>query len=725
MKKLLTLIYLILSVSVIAQWSNNADQNLKITSLIGDQVLPKVRLAPNGDYYVGYFSIENGNYNVRLQRFDNNGNMLWPENGLLISSHPSMTWLTDWDMAVDQTNHAILVWQDIRTGNNNIAAYRISPDGVFNWGQNGILLSNSTAFNVSPKVTVTNAGNCVVAWQAGNVIIRQKLSPSGEKLWGPNGITLSGTGTYSWPQLFPTAEDDVIMKYFIDSGPAWAPTRHVFAQRYNSSGNAVWMSPTTISNAGAITAWTQIFPMISDGEGGFYICWNDFRVSPTLSSAWLQHVRANGQTVFSANGVKVSSRDFTNQFYPAVAKPEGDNFIYVYWNDVNGDQNLWGIYGQKINLSGSLQWGAEGKEIIPLTNKAVLPDLIMPVENDVIILYESFFNGTQTALKAMRLDAGGERVWPEGDITVSAVQSNKVHLDGSRFDGNQWVFVWEDNRTGDVELFAQNLRSNGTLGAAASEGQISGTVSIEGSMADVSEVLIQVSNQSIHPQADGSYSITLAAGSYDLIFSHPYTQTITVENASVVGGQTTNLDASLMMHRTNVEIKAHNQWSEPVMGAMVNITGPEGNSTGTTNEVGVYVLPNAPYGNYSVTASYFGQGGFASDTIIDASNNVIQIVLTLVSIYETSQKTVYTIEPNPITASSRIRVHQAGALGPEKIELYNSQGKLLSTYNGQKLFENTNGIELRSIISLENLSMGMYYLRLSNKHYSQIIKFVK
>ncbi len=39
-----------------------------------------------------------------------------------------MTWLTDWDMTVDHENHAILTWQDIRSGgNNNVVAYRISP----------------------------------------------------------------------------------------------------------------------------------------------------------------------------------------------------------------------------------------------------------------------------------------------------------------------------------------------------------------------------------------------------------------------------------------------------------------------------------------------------------------------------------------------------------------------------------------------------------------------
>ena len=37
-----------------------------------------------------------------LQKFDVYGNELWAEGGLLISDHTQDTWLTDWDMTVDQ-----------------------------------------------------------------------------------------------------------------------------------------------------------------------------------------------------------------------------------------------------------------------------------------------------------------------------------------------------------------------------------------------------------------------------------------------------------------------------------------------------------------------------------------------------------------------------------------------------------------------------------------------
>ena len=230
-KSLLSFFALLLIAQIsFAQWSSNAAVNNVICSLAGEQALPKIATCPNGDTYIGYFSNESGNYDVRLQRLDSQGNELWASGGILISSNESMTWLTDWDMTADVNNHCVMTWQDIRNGNNNIYAYRISPAGSFVWGSNGIALSDNSAFNASPKVTCTAAGNAVFAWMSDDVLIIQKLDPAGTKQWGNNGITLSTSNALKWPQLMPVGTDEVVMKYFEDSGPPNAPTRHVFAQ---------------------------------------------------------------------------------------------------------------------------------------------------------------------------------------------------------------------------------------------------------------------------------------------------------------------------------------------------------------------------------------------------------------------------------------------------------------------------------------------------------------
>ncbi len=130
-KALLSVCLVYFSLNGFCQWSTDPSVNNAIATLAGEEVMPKVAVAESGITYISWLSKEPDNYNVRLQKLDIFGNNLWAEGGLLISDHPTMTWTTDWDMTVDQEEHAILVWQDIRTGNNDVFAYRISPEHEF------------------------------------------------------------------------------------------------------------------------------------------------------------------------------------------------------------------------------------------------------------------------------------------------------------------------------------------------------------------------------------------------------------------------------------------------------------------------------------------------------------------------------------------------------------------------------------------------------------------
>jgi len=461
----LILFLLFIPAFLFGEWSNNPAENFAVCNLTGSQALPKIATSSTGDTYISWFSNETGNYDVRLQRFDVRGDEFWSHNGILISNHPSMSWLTDWDMTVDNANHAILTFQDIRNGgNNNIYAYRISPDGDFVWGADGLELSNSTAFDVSPKVTVTNVGNAVIAWQADDVIIMQKISPEGTLLWGPNGITLSCENTYSWPQLLPVGTDDVILKFFEDSGSPWAPIRHVLAQRFDSNGSAVWTENTVISNAGGISAWTQIFPFISDGNDGFFIAWHDDRDSNMLADIFIQHVDSNGNTLWPDNGIEVSTMPSRNHFYPKLVYPLNRGEVYVFWNEMDSDQNLRGIYGQKISETGERLWTDYGMAFIEICSTDYYPFAARNSDTDAVIFYDESLDFMNSNIKAMRIAPDGSYVWAEQHIMLSSVSSEKMHYDVNNYANNQWIAVWEDLRNDGGDIFGQNIQLSGELG---------------------------------------------------------------------------------------------------------------------------------------------------------------------------------------------------------------------------------------------------------------------
>ena len=106
--------------------------------------------------------------------------------------------------------------------------------------------------------------------------------------------------------IIPVGDDDIVLKYFDDSGPFQYAQPAMFMRNdmilmVISLGQA-----TIISNAGGISAWTNIFPFINDGEDGFYIAWHDDRDNNLLSSIFVQHIDSDGNVQLADDGVEAS-----------------------------------------------------------------------------------------------------------------------------------------------------------------------------------------------------------------------------------------------------------------------------------------------------------------------------------------------------------------------------------------------------------------------------------
>ena len=208
MKKLVVIYLLVCLLPFIsnAQWSNNPNENTLIVDTTGSQIVPVVVTNSLGESYISWYSeFDNLNYDLYLQKMDKNGLKLWDEEGLLISDQETKTWLTGYDMILDQDENVILVTQDKRTGNSDVFAYKISPDGEFIWGNDGIQLSNTTGFDPSPQVTVTDNNDLIFLWgeepvesTMNSVLYVTRYSSNGNKLWES---TLSDTLDFMLPQM--------------------------------------------------------------------------------------------------------------------------------------------------------------------------------------------------------------------------------------------------------------------------------------------------------------------------------------------------------------------------------------------------------------------------------------------------------------------------------------------------------------------------------------------
>jgi len=464
------LFILILTTMSMGQWSTDPLENSLVSGAPGEQAIPKAAITSTGETYISWFSVENGNYNIRLQYFDHQGMPQLAHDGMLVSDAPSMTWLTDYDLIIDAADHAVLTWQDVRFGSNNIVAQRISPAGDLIWGPDGLELSNNPDFEPGGKLAILDDGHILVAWQSAGdltVIRMDKISMGGDLVW-PDTIVLSAPpgASATYPQPVAAQDGSFILVWYEETGPLWSPNREIKAQRFSPTGDALWPTATSVSLGDYIPVYVQP-QVISNEDGGCFIAWYCGRdPNPNHLTSFVQHVAADGSIQMETNGVELSTHPSNIHLNPSLVWNQGTQHLFAYWIEETANQNQYGISGQKLTANGQRLWGGSGLSIQPLEDGQISHLSARPAGNGVVLTYSRniFGNVTDVAILALRLDADGAPVWPAQPVELSAVVSAKLHPMTTAFGGNQLVSCWGDERGQDRDIYAQNLSLSGTLG---------------------------------------------------------------------------------------------------------------------------------------------------------------------------------------------------------------------------------------------------------------------
>jgi hypothetical protein len=431
--------WLCIAGAAFGQWPPDPSQNLMICDTTGDQALAKIVSTSDGGCYVSWFDTRSGNYCVYLQRLDRFGYKQWGKNGLLISSNPQDTWIVDYSLTVDRNDYAIVTFSDIRSGNLNVFAYRISPWGSFIWGPNGIALSSTSDFQPNPVVTETSDGNFVFAWilnASPSKVAMQKISPAGQKLWGTTPLLLqsvSGEG-YNYPAVAVSDSGSVIVVHTVTTGNFPAQSVKIRAQKISSGGTLLWgVSERSIQSVGGIAAWT-IPSVIPDGSYGAFVSWHDDRDNNMVSSAFVQRISSTGTVFFPADGTEVSLLSSNHHFYPMVAFDGCLQESYIFWTEADYNQRSFGICGQKLSISGTRLWGDYGKTFKPLSQ----PNTTQPSSMNVFRgnnISEFFFietgPGTSSSIYGYAVDADGRPAWGQDFKVISSSTADKLQMEGT------------------------------------------------------------------------------------------------------------------------------------------------------------------------------------------------------------------------------------------------------------------------------------------------------
>jgi hypothetical protein len=447
------------------QWPTDPATNLSVSNMSGEETISHITPISDGGCYVSWWNNTSGTYWFYLQRYDANGVAQWADNGILISNHAQDTWLTDYTLTTDSADYAIITINDLRAGGDwDIYGYRISPAGDFAWGANGLTVSSNTAADYDPQVIVTSGGNIVFTWQDENSDVHlRKFNPEGTELWPE--ITLSSTYGLSIPRLATAEDDGFILQMLVKQGPGNYDPKHLYAHKYDSNGTDLWgSSGVAVTTAGGFGL--QMRPAItSDGADGAYSYWYDSRGN--VLHAYAQHILDDGAMAWTANGVVVSTTSGHLQMNPALVAFPSSGDVMLFYENTNSDQTSRGLYGQMIDSAGARQWGAGGIAFVSMAPESKMLVVANRVENDAVVTYLENPVGdfAHELLKGIRVDHLGSQVWETSPVTMASAISEKGYNDACSNINNQVIAVWQDKRIdSDGDIYLQNINADGALG---------------------------------------------------------------------------------------------------------------------------------------------------------------------------------------------------------------------------------------------------------------------
>ncbi len=434
---------------VFAQWNPNPAVNNAVATGITDDL--QAITGPSGRTYVAMFQPTSSGYSPRLQILNDLGSPRLGPNGMQFNSTTSMgTSTVTWDMRLDANEHVYLGFTG--TGNTDAVVHRLDSMGNHVWNTTGIALGQGYDVKLLPLV----GGDLMVGWfdaNGGGAKLR-KIGAAGSFAW-PAAVTIAsptGSGQVNVGEMMEYSNGDVLVIYYVRSG--FGPSGLPYAQRYTSSGTAVWLQPKALTSGWYVYSFLR-FPLVQRGDTAY------FGMSAAQGSdlqAKVQRINPLGGLPWGLNGVDVSTlnNQYERNLTMGVA-PDG-TMLYAASEVTPLSQGQMGTILQKIHTkTGATPWGSAGRMLFNPSVKDQSPrgDLGF-IDGKPVVLYSDGFNngGTPVRLLAALLDTAGAII-DTVPMGISTTSKGRVHLSGTS--GFNATAVWSEDRGSGNLAFAHRI----------------------------------------------------------------------------------------------------------------------------------------------------------------------------------------------------------------------------------------------------------------------------
>jgi hypothetical protein len=331
------------------------------------------------------------------------------------------------------------------------------------WPTDGKILCNEVGVQSYPVLVADGASGAIVVWE-------DRRTGSTSDLYAVR-VTAGGTIATGWhadgravctatrDQISPMITTDGVGGAFMtwEDYRAGGANTDVYVQHVTSTGAIASGWP---ADGVAICTLTSVqgHPAIaSDGAGGAIVVWEDYRNGS--SDIYAQRVSGAGIALWTANGVSVCGFSGDQRF--PIPVEDGQNGAIVGWQDERSGSV---IYGQRINGAGAKQWSSNGVSVTTSNADQTGLQMVRDGAGGAIASWDDY-RFVNTDIFAQRINGLGQRQWASDGVAICTDASEQYTSSLAPDGSGGALFAWNDLRNGSVDIYAQHVTGAGAIAA--------------------------------------------------------------------------------------------------------------------------------------------------------------------------------------------------------------------------------------------------------------------
>ncbi|HEU4719642.1 MAG TPA: hypothetical protein VFU15_17480, partial [Bacteroidia bacterium] len=310
---------------------------LLVCNAAGNQQVPQIVPDTSGGAVITWQDTRGADWDIYAQHVSSAGVCTWTANGVAVCTATGNQ--QNPHLCIDGTGGAVICWDDMRSGNWDVYAAKVTGSGTTPWTANGVPLVSLSGTQNNNCIATDSAGGAFFAWEdsrpASNGIdlyaIRLNTNGNVPGGWPANGLALS---TQTSNQKEPCACNTGGQTAMIAWADGFGAGQSILASRLNGSGGYVagWSYPGNLVG-NAITQsgnpGTAELPKIApDCGGGAYISFGS-HYSSSDHDVLTQHMGFNG---IPSGGLETTAFNTDIEHYQEICA-DGNGGAVNVWQD--------------------------------------------------------------------------------------------------------------------------------------------------------------------------------------------------------------------------------------------------------------------------------------------------------------------------------------------------------------------------------------------------------